>query len=102
VRQALPGKWRYRNAPDEGFDFNADGTCVQYGQVFGAKQASGTYRFLDDIRIEVTVSGPDFMGGGKNIPVRSTYRILLDDKELILVRDHPAEPMPMSPQVRVK
>lgn len=42
----------------------------------------GTYRFLDDSHIEITTPS---MFGAKAQPIKSTYRVLVSDDELVLL-----------------
>ena len=97
IRAALLGKWRLAGgaANDRwGWDFGANGTCVHYGAFGQDSVAPGTYRFLDDTHIETSVSQPDPFPGKPPTQVTERFRVLVDDKELVLVYDNPDGPSP--------
>jgi predicted Zn finger-like uncharacterized protein len=99
IRAALVGKWRFTNGgPGDdrtGWDFGADGTCVHYGGFGQDSVAPGRYRFVDDSHIETVVSQPDFFPGKPPTQVTEQFKVLVDDKELVLVYDSPNGPSPM-------
>jgi predicted Zn finger-like uncharacterized protein len=102
VRTALVGSWRSPKGADarRGWDFNADGTCVHYDGRFGfgegqlGVESRGNYRFVDDAHVEIVTSNPlqGFPGQQPPDPVTARYKVLVDDKELVLVSndDRPA------------
>jgi hypothetical protein len=57
---------------------------VHYG-AFGNTVARGSYHFTDDSHIETSVSQPDFFPGKPPTQLTEKFRVLVDDKELILV-----------------
>jgi hypothetical protein len=98
IRAALIGKWTMprilQGEPRSGWDFNADGTCAHIGGFGQGAVASGTYRFVDDSHIETTTSQPDFFTKQPGLPVTEHFKVLVDDKELVLVYDNPDGPSP--------
>ena len=98
IRAGLVGKWRFTNGgpggDQIGWDFSANGACVHYGGFGNDSVAPGTYRFTDDSHIETSVSQPDFFPGKPPTQVTENFKVLVDDKELILVYDHPNGPNP--------
>jgi predicted Zn finger-like uncharacterized protein len=98
IRAALVGKWRFTNGgPGDdrtGWDFGANGICLHYGGFGQDSVAKGTYRFVDDAHIETIVSQPDFFPGKPPTQVTERFKVLVDDKELVLVYDGPNGPSP--------
>jgi hypothetical protein len=90
LRAALVGKWRSPRSPGwrKGWDFNADGTCTVYsgeaGELF--VQDRGKYYLGDDTHIEIET----VPRSPQQNPER--YRVLVDDKELVLVDDEASPP----------
>jgi hypothetical protein len=94
IRQSLVGKWRVPsfdpvNFPSlEGYDFNADGTCVRIGGP--GDRHPGTYHFVDDTHIEITTANDIMLLGGGTGPSTRRFRVLVSAKELILVTENPS------------
>jgi hypothetical protein len=94
IRKSLIGHWRLPGSDpvnfhtQEGFDFNADGSCARTGGPGG--RYPGKYRFLDDAHIEVT-NASEFRAAGDR-PWTRSFRVLVNDRELILVHENPSGP----------
>lgn len=80
IRKELVGQWVAVYIGS--YQFNDDGTCRAESP---GEKASGTYRFVDDQRIELTLKeDPPFAGRGPMTKQRK-YKVLVDAEELILV-----------------
>jgi DNA-directed RNA polymerase subunit RPC12/RpoP len=105
IRTALVGKWRSPKKVGfrQGWDFNGDGKCVAYQGFYGNLPGQdnlnvdrrGEYRFLDDEHVEIVTTIPN-LGFPGQPPAQRTerYKVLVDDKELVFVDEHPTEPAP--------
>jgi hypothetical protein len=97
IRQSLVGRWRLPSfdpvhfPSPEGYDFNADGSCVRIGGP--GDRHPGSYRFVDDSHVEVTTADEAMVLGGGKRPTTRRYRVLVSDKELILVTENPSGPV---------
>jgi hypothetical protein len=88
VRAALVGKWRSLKGLGfrQGWDFNADGTCIFYRGSFdplGGGQFEverrGKYRFLDDAHVEMVTSSPyPGLPGQPPDQVTQRYQVLVE------------------------
>ncbi len=105
IRTALVGKWRSPKVVGfrRGWDFNADGKCVSYQGFYGNLPGHdkmnvdrrGEYRFPDDEHVEIVTTSPQLgFPGEPPAPRTERYKVLVDDKELVLVDEHPTEPNP--------
>jgi hypothetical protein len=105
IRKALVGKWNQTplvaGEPRAGYDFEAGGSCVRYGAGGQDQVARGTYRFVDDTHIEISLSEPTIIPGSKFVQTTTTFRVLVDENELILMYDYPSGPRPTPVQRRL-
>jgi hypothetical protein len=105
IRKALVGKWNetplVAGEPRAGYDFDVNGGCVRYGAVGQDQVARGSYRFVDDTHIEISLSEPTIIPGSKFVQTTTTFRVLVDENELILVYDYPTGPRPTPVQKRL-
>lgn len=105
IRKSLVGQWRLPGlvvGEDAwGYDFNGDGSCVRHG-LPGGGQGTGSYRFTDESHVEINPTEPDLFKSGQFIQAREQYRVLVDDRELVLMREQASGPEPMPTQGRVK
>jgi hypothetical protein len=105
IRKALVGKWNrtplVAGEPRAGYDFDAGGGCARYDGAGPDPVARGTYRFVDDTHLEINFSEPNAFPGGKPNQSTTTFRVLVDENELILVYDYPSGPRPTPVQKRL-
>jgi hypothetical protein len=82
IRKALVGFWVAVGVG--GYDFKADGTCRS--ESVGDK-SGGTYKFTDDEHVEVTLKADPLFAGQQTETKTLRYKVLVDEKELILIDD---------------
>jgi len=89
IRKALVGQWVAVYVGS--YRFNDDGTCRAESP---GEKASGTYRFLDDERVELKLKEDPLFEGHQTATKQRKYKVLVDGEELILVDEAFREPRP--------
>jgi hypothetical protein len=82
VRKALVGFWVAVGVGS--YDFKADGTCRSQGS---GDKSGGTYEFTDDEHIEMTLKAEPAFAGQQTEAKKLRYKVLVGQKELILIDD---------------
>ena len=82
IRKALVGFWVAVGVG--GYDFKADGTCRSES---GGDKSGGTYKFTDDEHVEMTLKSEPIFAGQQAETKTLKCKVLVDEKELILIDD---------------
>ncbi len=80
IRKSLVGSWVAIGVGH--YLFKEDGTCEWHS---GADRFTGTYRFTDDEHAELTIKAAPLFPGQQTDTKKQTFKVLVDQAELILV-----------------